>query len=179
MLQLAERGDHRNVDILVKDIYGGDYSSQGLPGDLIASSFGKAMSCGKHKFAQVASEIYYQRSLALILSLPVLSFSLSFFLNVCDDILGPPKFSEADLARSLLFTISNDIGQIASLYATVYSMDKVYFGGYFLRNHPLSMHTISYSIKYWSHVSLCACFFCVLCNISSTDILFARDIVQN
>lgn len=67
---------------------------------------------------------------------------------------GPPKFSEADLARSLLFTISNDIGQIASLYATVYSMDKVYFGGYFLRNHPLSMHTISYSIKYWSHVSL-------------------------
>ena len=32
-------------------------------------------------------------------------------------------------------------------------MDKVYFGGYFLRNHPLSMHTISYSIKYWSNVS--------------------------
>lgn len=64
-----------------------------------------------------------------------------------------PQFSEADLARSLLFTISNDIGHIASLYATVHNMDKVYFGGYFLRNHPLSMHTISYSIKYWSHVS--------------------------
>lgn len=28
--------------MLVKDIYGGDYSSQGLPGNLIASSFGKA-----------------------------------------------------------------------------------------------------------------------------------------
>jgi len=69
-------------------------------------------------------------------------------------VLEQPKFSEADLARSLLFTISNDIGHIASLYATVYNMDKVYFGGYFLRNHPLSMHTISYSIKYWSHVSL-------------------------
>ena len=27
--------------MLVKDIYGGDYSSQGLCGDLIASSFGK------------------------------------------------------------------------------------------------------------------------------------------
>ena len=44
MLELAERGDHRNVDMLVKDIYGGDYSSQGLSGDVIASSFGKAMS---------------------------------------------------------------------------------------------------------------------------------------
>lgn len=31
--------------MLVKDIYGGDYASQGLPGDLIAASFGKATSC--------------------------------------------------------------------------------------------------------------------------------------
>lgn len=113
LLQLAERGDHRNVDMLVKDIYGGDYTSQGLPGELIASSFGKAIfNCNNH---------------------------------------GQLQFSEADIARSLLLTISNDIGQIASLYATVHNMDKVYFGGYFLRNHPLSMHTISYSIKYWSH----------------------------
>ena len=112
LLQLAERGDHRNVDMLVKDIYGGDYASQGLPGELIASSFGKAVCWSNNERQQ---------------------------------------FSEADLARSLLFTISNDIGQIASLYATVHKMDKIYFGGYFLRNHPLSMHTISYSIKYWSH----------------------------
>ncbi|KAF7389234.1 hypothetical protein HZH66_010371 [Vespula vulgaris] len=113
LLQLAERGDHRNVDILVKDIYGGDYTSQGLSGELIASSFGKAMFGSNNREQQ--------------------------------------KFSEADIARSLLLTISNDIGQIASLYATVHNMDKVYFGGYFLRNHPLSMHTISYSIKYWSN----------------------------
>ncbi|XP_076171818.1 4'-phosphopantetheine phosphatase [Ptiloglossa arizonensis] len=113
LLQLAERGDHRNVDMLVKDIYGGDYSSHGLPGELIACSFGKAMSYVNNK--------------------------------------GQPTFSEADLARSLLLAISNDIGQIASLYATVHKMSKVYFGGYFLRNHPVSMHTISYSIKYWSH----------------------------
>ncbi|XP_046754003.1 4'-phosphopantetheine phosphatase isoform X2 [Diprion similis] len=113
LLQLAERGDHRNIDMLVKDIYGGDYTSQGLPGDLIASSFGKAMSCNNNS--------------------------------------GARNFSEADIARSLLFTISNDIGQIASLYANNHNLNKVYFGGYFLRNHPLSMHTISYSIKYWSH----------------------------
>ncbi|KAF7997892.1 hypothetical protein HCN44_009290 [Aphidius gifuensis] len=114
LLELAERGDHRNIDMLIKDIYGGDYSSQGLSGDLIASSFGKAMSCNNLQGAK-------------------------------------KNFSEADIARSLLFTISNDIGQIASLYATIHNMDKVYFGGYFLRNHPLSMHTISFAIKYWSN----------------------------
>lgn len=42
LLELAERGDHREVDMLVKDIYGGAYSSIGLSGDIIASSFGKA-----------------------------------------------------------------------------------------------------------------------------------------
>ena len=42
LLRLAETGDHRKVDMLVKDIYGGSYSVVGLPGDVIASSFGKA-----------------------------------------------------------------------------------------------------------------------------------------
>lgn len=34
-------------------------------------------------------------------------------------------FSEADIARSLLFTVSNDIGQIASLYAMLHGLKKV------------------------------------------------------
>lgn len=34
-------------------------------------------------------------------------------------------FTEADIARSLLFTVSNDIGQIASLYAMLYNLKKV------------------------------------------------------
>jgi pantothenate kinase len=32
---------------------------------------------------------------------------------------------EADVARSLLFTISNDIGQIACLYAMMHGLKKV------------------------------------------------------
>lgn len=114
LLKLAESGDHRSVDMLVKDIYDGDYRAMGLTSDLIACSFGKAI-----------------RTLG-------------------DNGLNTPKFNEADIARSLLFMISNDIGQIASLYAMMHNLKRVYFGGYFLRGHPLSMHTISFAINYWS-----------------------------
>ena len=41
MLQLAEKGDNRNVDMLVGDIYGMDYGKVGLKSSTIASSFGK------------------------------------------------------------------------------------------------------------------------------------------
>ncbi|XP_052903565.1 pantothenate kinase 3 isoform X2 [Anopheles moucheti] len=40
-IQLATKGDHTKVDKLVKDIYGGDYERFGLPGELVASSFGQ------------------------------------------------------------------------------------------------------------------------------------------
>ncbi|XP_050525416.1 4'-phosphopantetheine phosphatase [Daktulosphaira vitifoliae] len=110
LLELAEKGDHRKADMLVKDIYGGDYQNLGMHSDLIASSFGK----------------------------------------ICPRRNSENDFNEADLARSLLFAISNDIGHIACLYAMMHNLKKVYFGGYFLRNHSLSMHTISFSINFWS-----------------------------
>ena len=59
-------------------------------------------------------------------------------------------FSDADIARSLLYMISNDIGQIASLYAMLHRVKTIYFGGFFLRHHPVSMHTVGYSVNYWS-----------------------------
>lgn len=113
LLKLAETGDHRKVDMLVKDIYGGSYSTIGLPGDVIASSFGKA--------AWSPRDMTEERS-----------------------------FKEADIARSLLLSISNDIGQIACLHAKIHGLKKVYFGGYFIRGHPLTMHTITYAINFWS-----------------------------
>jgi len=39
---MASCGDYKNVDMLVKDIYGGPNETLNLPGDLIASSFGLA-----------------------------------------------------------------------------------------------------------------------------------------
>lgn len=53
LLELAEKGDHRHADMLVRDIYGGDYKCLGLPGDLIASSFGRVCkqdSAGKYVY---------------------------------------------------------------------------------------------------------------------------------
>jgi pantothenate kinase len=61
-------------------------------------------------------------------------------------------FKEEDLARSLLLSTSNDIGQIAYLQAKLHNLNKIYFGGYFIRGHPITMHTITYAINYWSKV---------------------------
>lgn len=47
LLQLASKGQHSSVDMLVKDIYGGSYACLGLTGDLIASSFGKSATADK------------------------------------------------------------------------------------------------------------------------------------
>ncbi|KAL3848608.1 hypothetical protein ACJMK2_019457 [Sinanodonta woodiana] len=117
LLELAERGDHRTVDMLVKDIYGGAYSNIGLPGDVIASSFGKAARSPKDSDSKKISE---------------------------------PLFKEEDMARSLLLAISNDIGQIAYLQARLHGLKKIYFGGYFIRGHPITMNTITYAINFWS-----------------------------
>ncbi|XP_068686158.1 4'-phosphopantetheine phosphatase-like isoform X1 [Montipora capricornis] len=116
LLELATKGRHQNVDMLVRDIYGGAYEALKLPGDLTASSFGKTVRSPK------------------------------------DDFHGnhAGQFAEADVAKSLLHMISNDIGQIASLYAKLNGLKKIYFSGYFIRGNPLTMHTISYGINYWS-----------------------------
>lgn len=90
LLDLAEKGDHRNVDVLVGDLSGGDYEKFGLSGDLIASAFGKAMNCNNDSNGREKTQ-----------------------------------FAEADIAKSLLFTISNDIGQIACLYAMMHNLKKV------------------------------------------------------
>jgi len=51
-LELAAKGDHTNIDKLVRDIYGGDYLKFGLPGDIVASSFGQMNLDGKVESAK-------------------------------------------------------------------------------------------------------------------------------
>jgi pantothenate kinase len=61
-----------------------------------------------------------------------------------------PEFTKADIAKSLLFMICNNIGQIAYLNAVRYNLKRIYFAGYFIRDHPTTMRSLSYAINFWS-----------------------------
>lgn len=75
-----------------------------------------------------------------------------FLLCLCVGIilLSIVEFSKEDMAKSLLHMISNDIGQLACLYAKLHNLSRVYFGGFFIRGHPVTMHTITYSINFFT-----------------------------
>eukprot|EP00794_Sanderia_malayensis_P002842 gene2842-3287_t len=113
LLNLANKGQHKNIDMLVKDIYGGDYTLLNLPGDLPASSFGKAARSFKDHFEK-------------------------------------KNVSPCDVVKSLLHMICNDIGQISSLYAQLHGLKRLFFGGFFIRGHPLSMHSITFAVNFFS-----------------------------
>ncbi|KAF9951991.1 hypothetical protein BGZ72_006592 [Mortierella alpina] len=118
MLEASQEGDNRNVDMLVGDIYGSDYSKIGLKSTTIASSMGKV-----------------------------------FKKNV-----DKSQFKPEDISRSLLYMVSNNIGQIAYLNAQAHGLTKIYFGGCFIRGHPITMNTLSYAINFWSKGSIKALF---------------------
>ncbi|KZO95938.1 fumble [Calocera viscosa TUFC12733] len=63
-----------------------------------------------------------------------------------------------DIARSLLYAISNNIGQIAYMNAEKYNLERIYFGGCFIRGHAATIATLSYAIRYWSKGSKRALF---------------------
>ncbi|CAO3599380.1 unnamed protein product [Absidia cylindrospora] len=120
MLEMSVKGDNRNVDLLVGDIYGADYTKLGLKSTRIASSFGKVFKKGQHP--------------------------------------SQGQFHENDMAKSLLYMVSNNIGQIAYLNAQQHDIKRIYFGGCFIRGHPITMNTLSYAIKFWSKGAMKALF---------------------
>ncbi|GLB35747.1 putative the coatomer is a cytosolic protein complex that binds to dilysine motifs and reversibly associates with Golgi non- clathrin-coated vesicles, which further mediate biosynthetic protein transport from the ER, via the Golgi up to the trans Golgi network [Lyophyllum shimeji] len=60
------------------------------------------------------------------------------------------NFSPEDISRSLLYAVSNNIGQIAYMNAEKYNLDRIYFGGCFIRGHAATITTLSYAIRFWS-----------------------------
>ncbi|KAA1467766.1 fumble [Dentipellis sp. KUC8613] len=60
------------------------------------------------------------------------------------------SFSPEDISKSLLYAISNNIGQIAYMNAEKYNLQRIYFGGFFIRGHPATIATLSYAIRFWS-----------------------------
>lgn len=59
-------------------------------------------------------------------------------------------FSPKDISKSLLYAVSNNIGQIAYMNAEKYNLDRIYFGGCFIRGHAATIATLSYAIRFWS-----------------------------
>ncbi|RAK86982.1 pantothenate kinase [Aspergillus costaricaensis CBS 115574] len=130
MLAMADRGDNSGVDMLVGDIYGMDYSKIGLKNTAIASTFGKVFRMKNQTEPDLDGE--------------------SSSDGEAGRTNGEPKFQHEDMSRSLLYAISNNIGQIAYLQSEKHQVKHIYFGGSFIRGHRQTMNTLSYAIKFWS-----------------------------
>lgn len=132
MLAMAEKGDNAGVDMLVGDIYGTGYGTStnitGLKSTTIASTFGKAlrMKRAAERNAEDGGGLNPGESATAL------------------------GFKTEDMSRSLLYAISNNIGQIAYLQSEKHELKHIYFGGSFIRSHAQTMNTLSYAIKFWS-----------------------------
>lgn len=126
MLEMASRGDNGTVDMLVSDVYGSSdaLSNLGLKSTTIASSFGKVFRKDKgDRESSHRGQAREERS---------------------------RKFKQEDICKSLLYAISNNIGQIAYMNAEKFGLDRIYFGGCFIRGHQATIATLSYAIRFWS-----------------------------
>ncbi|KAE8148110.1 fumble-domain-containing protein [Aspergillus avenaceus] len=129
MLAMADNGDNSGVDMLVGDIYGMDYNKIGLKSTAIASTFGKVFRLKNTVNEEDGEEDGTEPT------------------NGED---GEVKFNPEDMSRSLLYAISNNIGQIAYLQSEKHQVKHIYFGGSFIRGHRQTMNTLSYAIRFWS-----------------------------
>ncbi|KAJ3130375.1 hypothetical protein HK098_002604 [Nowakowskiella sp. JEL0407] len=68
------------------------------------------------------------------------------------------NIKSADISRSLLYMVSNNIGQIAYLNAQAHGVQWIYFSGFFIRGHPITMNTLNYAIHFWSKGKIKALF---------------------
>lgn len=123
MLEMAQRGNNENIDLLVGDIYGDSYNKIGLKSSHIASSFAKVFK--KLRFNNNERKLTPAEKLA--------------------------QFKSEDIARSLLYSVSNNIGQISYLQAVRFNLKRIYFGGSYISGHKQTIHTLSFAVNFWSN----------------------------
>lgn len=122
MLEMASNGNNENIDLLVGDIYGTNYNKIGLKANHIASSFAKVFK--KLKLSSKSKKLTPAERLS--------------------------QFKGEDIARSLLYLVSNNIGQISYLQALRFNLKRIYFGGSYISGHKQTIHTLSYAVNFWS-----------------------------
>lgn len=144
MLAEAEHGDNTKVDMMIGDIYGADYGKIGLKSTAIASSFGKVfrMKLQAEALEAAGNSVHDDGNGG--------AHDDAHDDAHGDDAQQSHSFSSADVSRSLLYAVSNNIGQIAYLQSQIHNLSDIYFGGSFIRGHRQTMNTLSYAIKFWS-----------------------------
>lgn len=171
VIRLTHDGNNANVDMLVGDIYGGSYASLGLDASVIAASFGKATMRNNSSRAPITSWAAMKERLIRAVSgswdlwmaffdaLPGIGSLLRAFrggpyVTTPKALMGTAlgqQFRPQDVALALLRMVSYNIGQIAYLNARVHGLDRIYFGGNFIRNHPYTIADISFAVDFWSN----------------------------
>ncbi|RMJ10403.1 hypothetical protein CDV36_009969 [Fusarium kuroshium] len=129
MLELADKGDNSNVDKLIGDIYGVDYTRIGMKMTAVASTFCKAFS------KEPRSQYHLSRT------------------TTDDDATqtsSKPPFSDSDICHSLVFALFNNVGQLATLQSRVHENADIYFTGPYVRGHPLIIRTLCIAVRYYS-----------------------------
>ncbi|KAL9640872.1 MAG: hypothetical protein Q9164_000030 [Protoblastenia rupestris] len=135
MLALADKGDNKKVDMLVGDIYGTDYSKVGLSTDIIASSFGKVFKMKRQGESDAEDGN---------------GMSNGDGQDIDSGSIAERAFAPEDISLSLLYTVSNNIGQIAYLFCEKHQLENIYFGGSFIRGHRQTMNALSFAVNFWS-----------------------------
>lgn len=183
VIHLTRTGNNANIDMLVGDIYGGAYSNVGLDAAVIAASFGKATmknneydQSGHLEAGQYGTFWHRLRCaiagtaklwLSVAASVPLLG-ELLYHLGLLPDALSSnvpllstsdgEQFQPEDVALSLLRMVSYNIAQIAHLNARVHGLNRIYFGGNFIREHPYTIADISFAVDFWSKGEMKALF---------------------
>lgn len=153
MLDMAAKGDNAKVDMLVGDIYGTDYNKIGLKSTAIASSFGKVFRMrrdAENETDDSGETTDNSHHLGQQTQGPSNQSATTSSPRPNPRADASSRFCAADISRSLLYAISNNIGQIAFLHSHIHGLSHIYFGGSFIRGHPQTMNTLSYAIRFWS-----------------------------
>eukprot|EP01063_Lacrimia_lanifica_P014327 TRINITY_DN20946_c0_g1_i1.p1 TRINITY_DN20946_c0_g1~~TRINITY_DN20946_c0_g1_i1.p1 ORF type:complete len:368 (+),score=93.50 TRINITY_DN20946_c0_g1_i1:98-1201(+) len=124
-MNLAMRGNSRNVDMVVGDIYGDD-ATQSLSGDAAPAKPKKGAKGVFHGLRR--------------------STLASSFAKLA----GSHTASDADKCLSSLIMVSMNVAALAHLHARLHNRDLILFTGSFLQSNPMALRTLAYAIDFWS-----------------------------
>ena len=169
-VSLAGMGDNSRIAMLVKDIYGGEYSRLGLPGDVVAADFGKMSTVEEVVITDSNGKpVGHLPPPAVESSTPSREEypptdihghvgQLPRSRSVAGSTLSRSHIvSEADLTRGLLVLVLNNIAQVAFMNAQAHGLKQIFFTGGFLREGVM-MNVLTSALKFWSGGSMQAGF---------------------